>query len=140
MAIIIEHTNSCKTGGSAIRIEARAGEFCITICPLDATCGAQMSDWEDAATWTCGFREIGEILSVLHGIQESINRGNGIFHRREGVLQVSHEIEPRPGFRFTILSSASGAEVRRTILLDCCETLALSEAIRSAMGRAFLCD
>lgn len=140
MAIIIKHANSCMTG-SAFRIQALAGEFRITICPqdVDKSDAAPMFDWDAAATWACDFRDVGEILSVLHGIQESINDGRGI--RRGGnVLQVSHEIEPRPGFRFTILSSVSGEMVRRTILLDCCETLALSEAIRSAMGRVFLCD
>ena len=130
MAIIINHANLVNAG-SALKVRALNGWFQFSICTRR---------WnEDGLSVMADLRGIGEILSVLHGIQESINDGKGI--RRGGdVLQVSHEIDPRPGFRFTILSSADGEKVRRTILLDCCEALALSEAIRSAMGRVFLCD
>ena len=144
MSIKIEHANAHGTG-SALEVEAVKGNGLIFSLKPQKDIVPPTFDNENEVAFLLTFSEIGELLSVMRGIQESIREGRGIPHRGTincSRIQFTHEIEPRHGYRLTIASGLVGASEldRCYIFLDTYEALSLCVAIESYMGGVFLAD
>lgn len=145
MAIKIHHANS-HGNGSMLTVVPVVGEgFIFTLNPQNSEGAAFASfDHEKPASFLVTFAEIGELLGVFRGMQESVRDGKGLYCRGElyaSVMKLRHEVEPIHGYRLSVaIKAVGGSDETKTceILLTTYEAMSLMLAIEGSMGRVFL--
>ena len=148
MAIKIHHANSYGNGSMLTVVPVVGDGFIFTINPQNSKGAAFASfDHEKPASFLVTFAEVGELLGVFRGMQESVRDGKGLYCRGEfyaSVMKLRHEIEPHPGYRLSIAVKAVGGTQDEPksfeIFLTTYEAMSLMLAIEGSMGRVFLGD
>lgn len=62
-------------------------------------------DWANKIVVKMGVNDLAQMVMVFRGMQESILDGKGLFHRSakaNAVIKFSHQIEPAPGYLFSV--------------------------------------
>ena len=95
------HANARGTG-SAIRFELEVPAFATF-------------DWANKICCKMGLGDLAQMLMVFRGMQESIQDGKGLFHRSakaNAVIRFAHQIEPKPGYMFSVSCKPFDGELR----------------------------
>jgi hypothetical protein len=95
-------------------------------------------DWGNKITVFLDFFDLCKILQVLRGVKETIDSGNGMFHRsarHNTKIVFRHIIEPVAGYSLEIYRTATdgGSENKARIFFSDWEALGLMEALSGAM-------
>lgn len=151
-AFHIFHPNF-KGTGSALRIALRPadeimrGHVCLDIVPQRSVDGIEGEgktfptfSWGDGKiSLRLDAMDVGKVLSVLRGYEESIADGKGLVHLKTDKtarLTLEHVVDPTPAYRLTAVCAKDGeAEKKVGILLTPNEALVLEAALTSSMGR-----
>lgn len=113
--ITLFHPNS-KGTGSLLRVEltpavdGEHGFVTVGIIPQDSSVDYSTYDIVKELSIDLGPVECTKMIEVLRGVTESIEEGKGIIKREEGgavVLEMSHVIDPVPGYNIVIKRRAS---------------------------------
>ena len=147
----IYHANG-KGTGTALRLEvipadkAMQGHLYLTLAP-QGEMGANEGDvrtfptfaWDKSICLRLGALDLGHVLSVFRGYEESIADGKGLIHLTTEVktrFTLEHVVEPTPAYRmFAVSKRQDGSEKKVGILLTPREAMVLEAAITSSMGR-----
>lgn len=73
-------------------------------------------DWENKLCVKLGFSDICRMLQVLHGMNESIDGGKGLFHRHGRFMtkiSLRHIVSPSDAYVIDVYRSAGGGEEER---------------------------
>ena len=121
------HANARGTG-SAIRFELHpargrvAGYIFVDVARQKSVASMQGEvptfatfDWENKICCKMGLGDLAQMLMVFRGMQESIQDGKGLFHRSakaNTVIKFNHQIEPNPGYLFSVSCKPFDGELR----------------------------
>ena len=121
------HANARGTG-SAIRFELHpargrvAGHIFVDVARQKSVASMQGEvptfatfDWENKICCKMGLGDLAQMLMVFRGMQESIQDGKGLFHRSakaNTVIKFNHQIEPNPGYMFSVSCKPFDGELR----------------------------
>ncbi len=121
------HANARGTG-SAIRFELHpargrvAGHIFVDVARQKSVASMQGEvptfatfDWENKICCKMGLGDLAQMLMVFRGMQESIQDGKGLFHRSakaNTVIKFNHQIEPNPGYLFSVSCKPFDGELR----------------------------
>lgn len=141
--ITLFHANA-KGTGSLLRVEltpavdGEHGFVTVGIVPQDSSVDYPTYDIVKELSIDLDPVECTQMIEVLRGVTESIEDGRGIFKREEGggvVLEMSHVIDPVPGFHVVIKRRASvdTPEERLKFRLTTTEGWMLSIALERAV-------
>ena len=143
-AITICHANARGTG-TALRLELHPantdsdGAILATIAPQNAMEPVASFDWNNSISvrFRLCLMDLAKILQVFRGNYESIDDGNGLYHRTINgftFIQLYHRIEPIGGYVLDVAhKSNDGETVRLVFSMTYDEAFALAEAIDHAM-------
>lgn len=102
-------------------------------------------DWDNCIDVPLYFADISMILAVLHGINESINDGKGVWVRKLNgeriILRLRHIIEPLSGYSLEVFQTkGNDVSCASHIFLSDVEAFGLCSAIESSIGRVAFGD
>ena len=96
-------------------------------------------EWADAIGLRLTAMDIGHVLSVLRGCEESIADGLGLIHVTKewrAKMTLEHVVEPVPAYRLTAFCKKNdGTEQKVGISLSHAEACVLESALSASMGR-----
>ena len=144
------HANARGTG-SAIRFELHptrgrtAGHVFIELARQRTVASAQGEtltfatfDWENKICCKMGLGDLAQMLMVFRGMQESAQNGKGLFHRSakaNTVIKFYHQIEPNPGYMFSVSCKPFDGELRDAFFVFRPEEAVwFSTALEAVMG------
>ena len=144
------HANARGTG-SAIRFELHpargktAGYLFVEMARQKSVASMQGEvpmfatfDWANKICCKMGLGDLAQMLMVFRGMQESIQDGKGVFHRSakaNAVIRFAHQIEPNPGYMFSVSCKPFDGELRDAFFVFRPEEAVwFSTALESVMG------
>lgn len=92
---------------------------------------------EEAVSFDLGFSDIGSVLEVLHGCQETINNGKGICLESANAvsrLKMSHVLEPVQCYEFVAEKSEKCECKTVRFLMTTPEAFSFSESLKSCLS------
>lgn len=96
-------------------------------------------DWENAICVKLDFGDLAQLLQVMRGVCESVNGGQGLYHRsHRGATSVrfSHRIEPIPGYLLEVFRKpfdGEEKESRACFVFSVAEAFGVCEAVSGVL-------
>ena len=112
---------NAKGTGSAIRMNVfpasgdAPGFVLASLARQDSVTGRSFN-WTDTVDLRLDRSDLSQILQVLRGMQESVNDGRGLYHQGDrgcSLVFFNHQIEPHPGYRFSVDKVCQTGEQRK---------------------------
>jgi len=96
-------------------------------------------DWKGRIIARLNPMEVGEMLRVLRGMEESIRNGNGFQHRTDACtskITIAHIVESSPCYQMKVFQETIAGEDREiTIYITPAEAFTLEAGLSASMGR-----